>query len=251
MQKILNEYKKNIKMNIIIFYLKKQTNMKKIYLFFAVLLIITQAAFAQNDTVVGILLDVNNKVIKKHPVTLGRVLPITTKTDKNGIFVFANANLQDTLYVGNKKGKNAIAIPLYGNSVVSIKSKKGDFTSEYGSDELEQVRRDIRQLQNDRSTSLNTVRSEDIEDSQCKNIECLIGRMTGVSINAGNVRIGGTVSIYSSNNALIVLDGVDVGYSLNAVNFLHPNEINNITVSRDGSMYGVRGAAGVLVVNTK
>ena len=227
--------------------------MKKIYLFFAVLLIITQAAFAQNDTVVGILLDVNNKVIKKHPVMLGRVSPVTVKTDNKGIFTFVNANLQDTLFVGNKRGKNTIAIPLYGNSVISIQSKKGDFTSEYSSDELEQLRRDIRQLQNDVSSSLHTVRSEDIDDSKCKDIECMIDRMAGVSVTPLGIRIGGgPISLQSAATyALIVLDGVDMGYSLNAVNHLRPFDITNISVSRDGSQYGVRGAAGVLTINTK
>ena len=227
--------------------------MKTFYLFFAALFITTQAVFAQNDTVVGILLDVNNKVIKKHPVTLGRVSPVTVKTDNKGIFIFANANLQDTLFVGDKKGKNPIAIPLNGNSIISVKSKKGDFTSEYSSNEFEQVRRDIRQLQNDRSSALSTVRREDIDDSKCKDIECMIDRMTGVTITPQGIRIGGgAISLQNAATyALIVLDGVDMGYSLSAVSHLRPDDITSISVSRDGAEYGVRGAAGALVINTK
>ena len=227
--------------------------MKTSYLIFAIFLFFAQGAFAQSDTVVGILLDVNRKAIKKYPVTLGSVSPVTVKTDKNGLFTFTNANLQDTLFVGDKKGKNLMAIPINGHNILSIMSQKGDFNTEYDSEELEQIRRDIRQLQNSVASSLNTVRLEDIDESKCIDIECLVTRLSGVTIAAGGaVRIGGgSYSLYGSSGALIVLDGVDIGYSIDAISYLKPVDIVNISVSRDGANYGVRGAAGILLVNTK
>lgn len=233
--------------------------MKTNYLFFAVFLCIAQTAFAQNDTVVGILLDVNNKAIKKYPVTLGKVSPVTVKTDKKGVFTFANANLQDTLFVGDKKGKNAIAIPIRGNNFLSIKSQKGNFNSDYSSDEIEQLKDYFRQLQqnhlltNDKNTALNTIKREDVDNSKCLSIECLIARLSGVVITGNAVRLsGGAISLtQSANSALIILDGADVGYSLSAINYINPDDIENLYTSKNGDMYGVRGAAGVLVVNTK
>ena len=61
---------------------------------------------AQSDTLVGVLKDVSQKAIKRYPVTLGRVNPVTVKTNGKGMFMFPGANLQDTLFVKIKKTKN-------------------------------------------------------------------------------------------------------------------------------------------------
>ncbi len=102
--------------------------------------------------------------------------------------------------------------------------------------------------------------------------QLLSGKVAGVSIisNSGepggqvSVRIRGGTSITASNEPLYVIDGVPIdntphnpgGYigGRNPLNFLNPNEIENITVLKDASaaaIYGSRGANGVIIITTK
>ena len=75
-----------------------------------------------------------------------------------------------------------------------------------------------------------------------------------------NIRIRGGTSITSSNEPLFVLDGVPlpvgggVNAGRNALNFLNPSDIENVTVLKDASataIYGSRGANGVVLITTK
>ena len=75
-----------------------------------------------------------------------------------------------------------------------------------------------------------------------------------------NIRIRGGTSVTSSNEPLFVLDGVPlpVGGGVkdgrNALSFLNPADIENVTVLKDAAataIYGSRGANGVVLVTTK
>jgi TonB-linked SusC/RagA family outer membrane protein len=86
----------------------------------------------------------------------------------------------------------------------------------------------------------------------------LQGLMPGVTVvnstglpgqNGGNIRIRG-IGTLGNANPLVVIDGVPGG----DLNILNPNDIETITVLKDAassSIYGVRGANGVILVTTK
>jgi TonB-dependent starch-binding outer membrane protein SusC len=83
---------------------------------------------------------------------------------------------------------------------------------------------------------------------------------TGEPGGSTNIRIRGGTSITSSNEPLFVIDGVPmpVGGGLSAgrnpLNFLNPDDIENITVLKDASataIYGSRGANGVIIIQTR
>src|SRR5207237_9568194 len=90
--------------------------------------------------------------------------------------------------------------------------------------------------------------------------QVLMGRFPGVTVprapdGAVSVRIRGTTSIRGSNEPLYVIDGVEIepgpGGSLTGIN---PHDIATIEVVKDPAgeaMYGVRGANGVIVIDTK
>lgn len=70
-----------------------------------------------------------------------------------------------------------------------------------------------------------------------------------------SVRIRGTTSIHGSNEPLYVIDGMAIrpgpGGSLEGIN---PYDIESIEVLKDAAsttMYGMRGANGVIVIKTK
>jgi TonB-dependent SusC/RagA subfamily outer membrane receptor len=219
------------------------------YLFITLALLTAHFGFAQDKTLTGILLDIDNKVVKKYPVTLGKEKPVTVKTDKYGIFTFNNANLQDTLYVGDKKGNSPIAIPINGHPFVTIKSLKGNFNTEYLSEPDEWILRQLKQIEKDKKKKSNMMTREDIEMSGCLNIACLLVRFSGVRVEGEMVYIGGMNSSFTlGTNALIVIDGVP-----NALGGIEIpiEDVEDITVLKDASIYGVRGANGAVQINTR
>ena len=124
-----------------------------------------------------------------------------------------------------------------------------------------------------------TVKSEDLLSTPQKNaLEALRGKTAGVQITTGSGSVGastrivlrGEASLTGNNNALIVVDGVPInnassiggsqssesGYADfgNRFNDIDPNNIESVTILKGPSatsLYGSRGASGVVVVTTK
>lgn len=106
-----------------------------------------------------------------------------------------------------------------------------------------------------------TVTSEDLERQPGQPIEqVLMGRFPGVTVmrtpDGGiSVRIRGTTSIRGSNEPLYVIDGVEIQPGPNgSLSGINPKDIASITVLKDAvetSLYGVRGANGVILITMK
>ena len=89
--------------------------------------------------------------------------------------------------------------------------------------------------------------------------------MSGILGSAAAIRVRGPSSINAGGNPLFVIDGVplnDQNYSaaqgagagLNPLNDINPNDIASMTVLKDAaatSIYGSRGANGVILITTK
>ncbi|MBR3290726.1 MAG: TonB-dependent receptor plug domain-containing protein [Bacteroidales bacterium] len=98
--------------------------------------------------------------------------------------------------------------------------------------------------------SVASVKMEEQDASYSDMYEYLRGRVAGVTIGPDNsIRIRGNNSINSSNEPLILLDGVEIA-DLGAVS---PNDVYSVDVLKDASssIYGVRGANGVILITTK
>lgn len=106
-----------------------------------------------------------------------------------------------------------------------------------------------------------TVKSDDIHPAPGDPIEkSLAGRVSGVVVSTAAdgsiaVRIRGGTSIHGNNEPLYVVDGMAIepgpGGSLTGIS---PNDIESIKVLKDPAsltMYGSRGANGVILVKTK
>lgn len=99
--------------------------------------------------------------------------------------------------------------------------------------------------------------------------ELIKGKVAGVQVQESNggepgggtsIRIRGGTSVTSSNEPLVLIDGVPIptGGGLSAgrspLNFLNPNDIESFTVLKDASstaIYGSQGANGVILITTK
>ncbi len=85
--------------------------------------------------------------------------------------------------------------------------------------------------------------------------ELLMGQIPGLRISSGpngvTANIRGINTITGNTEPLIVVDGMTYD-SFSVVNsFLDVHSIQSIQVQKDGGMYGMRGANGVIIVTTK
>lgn len=103
------------------------------------------------------------------------------------------------------------------------------------------------------------ISSKEIDSRPVRNLSSAMqGLLPGVTItnhtalpgqNAGTIRIRGVGTIGDAN-PLVVIDGIPGG----DLNILNPDDVESISVLKDAassSIYGVRGANGVIVVTTK
>ncbi len=113
------------------------------------------------------------------------------------------------------------------------------------------------QKRSDLTTSISSVKAEDISEIPAADIsQTLQGRAAGVNISAGGapgsrtlVSIRG-LNTFGDGDPLYVVDGVFTG----SINNIDPASIEKIDVLKDAaaaSVYGSRGANGVIIVTTK
>ncbi|MCY2685519.1 SusC/RagA family TonB-linked outer membrane protein [Salinimicrobium sp. TH3] len=130
------------------------------------------------------------------------------------------------------------------------------------------------QERKDVSSSIQTIQSEEISKSPASSFEtALQGQTPGVNISSAsatpgsaiNINIRGVSSISASSQPLFIVDGVPlVSRNNSALNTniqptnpladINPNDIKSITILKDAaaaSIYGSRGANGVVLINTK
>lgn len=118
------------------------------------------------------------------------------------------------------------------------------------------------------ATSIERVGTEEFNRGRVISPEQLIqGKVAGVDVvDSGepgggvSIRIRGGTSVTSSNEPLIVVDGVPlavgggVSAGRNPLNFINPDDVASMTVLKDASataIYGSRAANGVLIIETK
>lgn len=111
------------------------------------------------------------------------------------------------------------------------------------------------------SSSVSTVNMEDITRTPSSTLsEALAGKLAGVSVETASgdpgqgakitIRGNNTMRADGANEPLVVIDGF-IGGDLNSLN---PNEIETMQVLKDAasaSIYGSRGANGVIIITTK
>jgi TonB-dependent SusC/RagA subfamily outer membrane receptor len=118
-----------------------------------------------------------------------------------------------------------------------------------------------RSLEGEGTGSLGVVDGNDLHGRPAVTIEELIeGQVAGVQVvhNPGggiSFRIRGRGSINGDNDPLYVVDGMIVHVAPNrGLDWLNPGDIKRIEILKDASttsMYGVRGANGVVVITTR
>ena len=101
--------------------------------------------------------------------------------------------------------------------------------------------------------SVGKVNVKQEEASSYSNIyEYLKGRVAGLVIGVGNppsITIRGVRSLTASNEPLILVDGIE----MSDISSIDPNTVKSVDVLKDAatSIYGTRGANGVILITTK
>lgn len=108
--------------------------------------------------------------------------------------------------------------------------------------------------------SATVIKSDDIAKSQQSNVaQALAGKVAGVQLTntsgqpgeSPKIRIRGFSSLNAGNDPLWIVDGMPYSGDLNNLN---PSDIESMTVLKDAasnSLYGARGANGVVMITTK
>jgi len=179
-----------------------------------------------------------------------------TYTDAEGKFTVNVPDLNSTLVL-SYVGYSTIEIPLEGRSEITITLQQ-DVTSldevvvvGYGS----QKKRDV-------TAAIASVSEREIAEIPVASpAQALQGRVAGVDIqNAGgrpgqnpNILIRGRRSINAGNDPLFVVDGIPLTNDGTAFD-INPQDIASVEILKDAastSIYGSRGANGVILITTK
>ncbi len=111
--------------------------------------------------------------------------------------------------------------------------------------------------------SVSQIGASDIKDIPTGTFaEKVQGKLSGVQLSQTtgrpgqgmSFRIRGAASIGATNNPLVVVDGIPISGTTDAINNINPDEIESISVQKDASstsLYGSRAANGVIIITTK
>ncbi len=227
--------------------------MKKLLLLL-VLICTMLISFAQNRQVTGKVTDDNGAPLPGVSV-LVKGSKKGTQTDANGNFKIDAPASGDVVLQISFTGFKPATVNADGSNAVTVKMER-DVTA------LEDVvvigystvkRKDL-------TGSVSSVNSKQLKDVPISSAaEALQGRLAGVQAISSEgapgaeiiIRVRGGGSITQDNSPLYIVDGVQVD---NALSVISPQDIASIDVLKDASttsIYGARGANGVVIITTK
>jgi hypothetical protein len=220
--------------------------MKKNF-FFILCFFACMTVFAQKQKVVpfnGVVEDVLGQPLRGARVWVVNPDYYAT-TDRKGKFGLTNVQPTDTLHVKYKK-------QIYNVPVDSMKSVRVRIA-----DEIKFEAQEDKELVNigygfvkrrESCSSSSGIPGEVLVRTGRTNIlDALQGLVPGLTVSNGRAVIRGIGTINSSSDPLFILDGVEVP----SLSFVNLNDVERVEVQKDGSIYGVKGANGVILVTSK
>lgn len=211
-------------------------------IFFSATSFVSQAQDASQKPFNGIITDIAGKPIKNAKIYIVND-KFFARSDKNGKFGLTNVQPDDTLHI--KYQKEIYDIPVEGRK--SIRIHLGDQLT-YDEDQDMAATGYGWVKRRESLLPSNGISGEVLIRMGKPNIvDCLEGLVPGMNVTAGKITIRGINSINLSTDPLFILDGVEV----NSLDFINVYDVDHVEVLKDGSMYGAKGANGVILVYTK
>lgn len=168
-----------------------------------------------------------------------------TVTDKKGRFGMLNVDEEDVLVFSRKDFRVELPVAQRKSLSVMIVDQRIAVADEcpalvnvgYG-----YVKR------REYNSTYNVVTGEELRQSAILDLEtALIGRVPGLMRMGGELTLRGRNSINLSSKPLILVDGSEVE-DLSMVSIY---DVETVTVLKEGGIYGMRGANGVILVKTR
>lgn len=99
------------------------------------------------------------------------------------------------------------------------------------------------------TTSVSQIALDDNAYTYSNMLDYIRGKVPGVMVVGDKIQIRGINSINSSTDPLVMIDGVEAS----SINDVAPVDVYSVSVLKDASasIYGVRGANGVILITTK
>lgn len=166
-------------------------------------------------------------------------------SDKQGQFGLTNVLPTDTIHVKYKgqvynvpvDGKKSMRVRIADEVKVEVQEDEQLVNVGYGFVK----RREI-------CTSSSGIPGEVLVRTGRTNIlDAMQGLVPGLTVSNGRAVIRGIGSINSSTDPLFIVDDIEVS----SLSFVNVHEVERVDVQKDGSMYGAKGANGVILVTTK
>lgn len=217
-------------------------------------------ALAQNNVITGKVTDSKDGQPIAGVTVLAKGTKTGTQTGVDGSFRL-NAPAGTTTLVVSYVGYATQEVPASGTVSVSLVQTSTSLNDvvvvAYGT-----------RKKGDLTGSVTSVSAKDFQKGNIASPEQLLqGKVAGLEVTTGGgsagggskIRIRGGASLNSSNDPLIVIDGVPVDAggiagSSNFLNTINPNDIESMSVLKDASataLYGSRASNGVLIITTK
>ncbi len=228
--------------------------MNKLLLFFAFVFFIPLTILAQTKIITGKVIDEASKPIAGVNVIVNGTKS-GTQTNKDGKFTLSVSTTATTDLVFSSVGFLSKVVNVTGSSPLSIQLER----------EIK-VQDDVVVIgyatikRKDLTGSVSSVNAKELKDFPLSSAaEALQGKLAGVQLIATEgapgadilVRVRGGGSITQDNSPLYIVDGIQVE---NALSVLSPQDIASVDVLKDASttsIYGARGANGVVIITTK
>jgi TonB-linked SusC/RagA family outer membrane protein len=241
---------------------------------FAVFTLFNVEVIAQNNSISGIVKNATGEVLEGVTIKVKQT-GVLFKTNDKGSFS-AKISIGQTLvfsYVGYNDYEFQVKDSKPISIVMSVKFDEQEEVVVIGY--LQQRRPDV-------STAISTVTPKNADKGGYSNFQQILGgRAAGVNVMENNsepggginIEIRGVSSISGSTQPLYVIDGVPIelpdmnlngssqisslfgnNLTANPLSMLNPNDIESIEILKDAaatSLYGSRGANGVVVITTK
>jgi TonB-linked SusC/RagA family outer membrane protein len=246
---------------------KTQISMKQVVFSLLIVFFSVSMTYAQSR-VTGKVTDVAGEALIGASVTVKENPTVGTITDIDGMYEMVVPSGGQTL-VFSYTGYNTKEMAIGGASVVNISLEEGKLL-----DEVVVTALGIRKDKSNIGYSVGQVNEEDLKVARATNLtNSLVGKIAGVrttgsggSFTGSSIIVRGFTTFLGSNQPLMVVDGIPIdnsggntplqaGSSLsNRAIDINQEDIESISVLKGAgatTLYGSRGAAGVILITTK
>lgn len=237
-------------------------NFRRLLSFLVVsMLAFSLTANAQDKVVTGKVTDAKDGTALPGATVKAKGTSIATQTDNNGLFKIKVPTATTTLVI-SYSGYTQQEVAVTGDVVnVSLAASNNNLN------EVVVVAYGTRR-KGDLTGAVTSVGTKEFQKGNIASAEQLLqGKVAGLQVTTGGgsagggskIRIRGGASLNSSNDPLIVIDGVPVesngiSGSGNLLNTINPNDIESMSILKDASataLYGSRASNGVIIITTK